>query len=269
MNSDPAGRPAHPALQKFLARLLRRSTLDAEEQQALLQLPCRVVQVQPRMDIVSPGETVNHACLVSKGLVARFDQMRDGRRQIAAFHIPGDMCDLHSVVAPTAAWGMAALGASTILHIPHVELRRLAHTYPRIAMAFWRDGTADASILAKWVGNLGRQAAQPRLAHLLCELGTRMEVAGLGSRTCFQLDVTQEQLADALGLTAVHVNRMMQALRAEGLVATRNHVVEIENWNALATTAEFDPAYLLLNEPSRSTPRHDLGSDRVEVTWSG
>lgn len=240
---------SHSALEKFLARLLRRSTLGAEEQQAILSLSHRTVQVQPRADIVSPGETVGHACLVAKGLVARFDQMRDGKRQIAAFHIPGDMCDLHSVVAPTAAWGMAALTAGTVLFIPHTELRKLATTYPHIAMAFWRDGTVDSSVLAKWVGNLGRQDARARLAHLLCEMGTRFELAGLGSRSCFVLDATQEQLADALGLTAVHVNRTMQGLRRDGLVTTRSHTVEVSDWSRLVQAADFDPVYLLIDSP--------------------
>lgn len=243
-----------PALERFLARLLRRSALTAEEQQAILQIPCRTVEVRPRTDIVSPGETLDHACLVARGIVARFDQMRDGRRQIVAFHIAGDMCDLHSLVAPTAAWGMAALTQSTVVHVPHQDLRRLAFKFPQIALAFWRDGTADSSILAKWVGNLGRQDARARVAHVLCELGTRMEAAGLAiGRTCFTLDITQEQLADAVGLTAVHVNRTMQALRRMELIATSGRTVNVKDWDGLAETAEFNPDYLLLNDHAEWT----------------
>jgi CRP-like cAMP-binding protein len=186
--------------------------------------------------------------LISKGLAVRFDQMRDGRRQIAAFHIPGDMCDLHSVVAPTAAWGIGTLAPTTVLHVPHDELRALAVRYPAIAMAFWRDGTTDASVLAKWVGNLGRQDAHARLAHLLCEMGLRMECAGLGTRSEFTLDASQEQLADALGLTSVHVNRMLQRLRSEGLIGSANRNVTIQDWDGLAAVGEFDPAYLLLDQ---------------------
>lgn len=245
---------AHPALQRFLARLLRRSVLGPREQQAILTVPYRTVQARQRTDLVSPGETVKHACLVAKGVVGRYDQMRDGRRQIVAFHIPGDMCDLHSVVAPTAAWGMAALTACNIIHVPHAELRRLAIDFPSIALAFWRDVTVDSCVLAKWVGNLGRQDAKARIAHVMCEFGIRMEVAGLApSRTHFDFDITQEQLADAVGLTAVHVNRTIQALRREGLIETRGHMVHIEDWKALAEIAEFDPAYLLLDDHARWT----------------
>ncbi|HVM22493.1 MAG TPA: Crp/Fnr family transcriptional regulator [Sphingomicrobium sp.] len=223
-----------------------RSPLSPEEQRAVLRLEGKPANIPARHDIVSPGETVIHACLVARGVAARFDQMRDGQRQIASFHLPGDMCDLHSVVAPTAAWGIAALNATTVLFIPHRELRELAQAYPGIAFAFWRESTVDGSILAKWVGNLGRQDARARIAHILCEFGLRSELAGLGTRSLFTLGLTQEQLADAAGLTAVHVNRTLQSLRASGLVATRGHAVEVPDWQRLADVAEFDPSYLLL-----------------------
>lgn len=239
---------SHAALERFLARLLSRSNLNAEEQRAILQLPYRVSKVHARMDVVAPGETVDQSCLVASGLLARFDQMRDGQRQISAFHIPGDMCDLHSVVAPKAGWGIAALAASTVLYVPHSSLREIATSYPAIAMAFWLDGTTDASILAKWVGNLGRQDARARLAHLFCEFGIRLERAGLGTKSCFVLEATQEQLADAVGLTPVHVNRTMQRLRSEGVLATHNRTIAIEDWDRLVGIAEFDPGYLLLQE---------------------
>jgi CRP-like cAMP-binding protein len=237
---------ADQALEKFLKRILSRSRLSSEEQRAILALKGRVSRAAPRVDIVSPGETVEHACLVAEGIAGRFDQMRNGQRQITSFHIPGDMCDLHSVVAPTAAWGIAAVSPATVVFVPHASLRELVVTYPCIALAFWRDGTADASVLAKWVGNLGRQDARARLAHILCEFGIRIEQAGLGTRTSFNLAITQEQLADAAGLTSVHVNRTLQRLRAECLIATRSQHIEIPDWQQLVAVAEFDSAYLLL-----------------------
>jgi len=236
---------AEAALERFLSRLLNRSSLSKVEQGAILRLSGRVSTFRPRVDIVVPGQHVDYACLVGRGIAARFDQMRNGQRQLAAFYIPGDMCDLHSIVAPTAAWGITAISATTIVHVPHAQLCKAIADHPNLALAFWRDGTADASILAKWLGNLGRQDARARLAHILCEFGIRMEAAGLGTRTAFDLPISQEQLADALGLTPVHVNRTMQRLRAEGLVWTHNQRIEILDWAGLAATAEFDPIYLL------------------------
>ncbi|WP_241233674.1 Crp/Fnr family transcriptional regulator [Altericroceibacterium xinjiangense] len=235
------------ALSLFLDRLLRRSVLSAEEQGAILNLRSHAFQAEGRSDIVSPGQKVDHACLVVDGLVGRFDQMAaDGRRQTTAFHLPGDMCDLHSVVAPVAGWGIEAIATSTVLHIPHRDLRALATSYPAIALAFWRDTTADASILGKWVSNVGRRNAPARTAHLVCEIGIRMEQAGLGERTRYTFAATQVQLADALGLTPVHVNRTLQALRADGLLRIEQRMVHVDDWDRLAVLAEFDPEYLLI-----------------------
>jgi CRP-like cAMP-binding protein len=238
---------SHAALSRFLSRLLRRSALGPKEQQAILNLSSRAEQFKANHDIVSPGQTVGHACLIAHGFAARYDQMADGLRQLTAFHIDGDMADLHSLVCPTAAWGIIALTTTTVRFVPHCELRQLVADHPAIAIAFWRDGTADASILAKWVGNLGRRDARARLAHVICETGLRMEVAGLGSRDQLWFDISQTNLADALGLTPVHVNRTFQALRAEGLIRSQSHTLYIDDWARLAGVAEFDPDYLLLS----------------------
>lgn len=237
----------YSALSRFLRRLLRRSILGVEEQNAILNLRSHAAQVQKNERIVSPGETIDQACLVVDGMIGRFDQMLDGRRQTVAFHLPGDMCDLHSVVSPTVGWGLEAITTTTILWIPHPDLTALVEKYPAIAMAFWRDTTTDASILAKWASNLGRRAAPARLAHLLCELGLRAEQASLGSRNDFPLEATQIQLADALGLTPVHINRTMQFLKREQLVHTVGGVVYVPDFDRLACLADFDPTYLLLD----------------------
>lgn len=127
-----------------------------------------------------PDQITSHACRIVKGLAGRFDQMRDGRRQTTALHIAGDMCDLDSVVQPKASWSITALTHVRVLFVPHQALLEAAFENPGLAIAFWRDSTADGSMLAKWIGNLGRKDAAARLAHLFCEMGLRMEVAGLG-----------------------------------------------------------------------------------------
>lgn len=232
------------ALDLFLQRLLLRSVLSNEQREAIRALPRRDASVAPGRDIVRPGETADHACLVVEGLVSRFDMLLDGRRQTVALYIPGDMCDLHSVPVPMSGWGLEALTPTQVLFVPHDAMRELVKD-PDLALAFWRDTTVDASILAKWVANLGRKNAPPRVAHLLCELGVRMEQAGIGSRTAFPLPMTQAQLADVVGLTPVHLNRTLKALAVEGVALSRG-AVRIADWPALAQMAEFDPTYLLL-----------------------
>lgn len=244
-------------LHPFLKRLLDRSTLNPGERDAILSLKGQRCQARANADIVSPGEVATHSYLVLEGLVGRFGQLFDGRRQITAFHVVGDMCDLHSLVFPKVGWSIQALTPTTLFKVPHHDLRRIAGEYPAIAEAFWRDCVVDASILSQWVVNLGRRDARMRLAHLLCEMGVRMEQTGLGTRLCYELHLTQSQLADALGLTSVHVNRVLQSLRRDAVIATPNRQVRVLDWDRLATLGEFDQGYL----ETGPHPRFTVGSD--------
>jgi CRP-like cAMP-binding protein len=139
------------ALQQFVNRLASRSSLSQDEGDAILSLPGREKKLAAHVDFVRLGERVDHASLVVEGLVARFGQTREGARQITCLHIPGDMADLPSVVSPTSAWGLTALTPSTILRVPHADIRRLAARQPGVAEAFWRDCVADGSIFSEWV----------------------------------------------------------------------------------------------------------------------
>jgi len=233
-----------PDLQRFLDRLTSRSVLSEEEQQAILNLPCRSEHVQANRDFVPLGERVDHACLVVDGIVGRFGQNSDGKRQITAMHIPGDMADLHSVVQPTGASALQALSIATILRVPHAALRAAAARYPALAEALWRDCMVDASVLSQWVVNVGRRDARERVAHLLCEMAVRLHVAPAEGEIVFPFAVTQTQLADATGLTSVHVNRTLQALRRDGLAQVSSRAVHIADWDALVAVGDFDTAYL-------------------------
>lgn len=232
------------AIQLFLNRMCNRSALTSAETEAMLTLPGRVIRMPARTDIVCPGDLTDHACLIVDGLAGRFGQVIDGRRQITALHIAGDMCDLHSVVTPRVSWALQTLCPSTVMRIPHRALHQVARTYPTLAEAFWRDCSVDASILSQWVVNVGRRDARSRTAHLLCEMALRMEVAGLGSRMNFRLEATQAQIGDATGLTSVHVNRVYRLLRDSGALTIEGREVRILDWDALVAIADFDPDYL-------------------------
>jgi CRP-like cAMP-binding protein len=231
------------SLQPFLDRLTSRSVLSQEEQQAILGLPTRAFQAARNQDFVQLSKRVDHACVIVDGLVGCFDQNPNGGRQITAVHIPGDMPDLLSVVLPTATTGLQALSITTILQIPHRALREVAAAYPAVAEAFWRDCIVDTMIMGQWVVNVGRRNAKQRLAHLLCEMAVRLKASTAEGRVTFPLRMTQEQLADATGLTPVHVNRCLTALRDIG-VTFRASTVRIEDWTELVNAADFDPSYL-------------------------
>ncbi|GAA4744265.1 Crp/Fnr family transcriptional regulator [Sphingomonas daechungensis] len=209
----------------------------------MLDLPAYAEQVRANRDFVRLGETLDHSCLVVAGYVGRFEQNSDGVRQITALHIPGDMADLHSVVQPEATSALQALATTTILRVPHNAVRAATAAFPALAEALWRDCMVDSSILSQWVVNVGRRDARTRIAHLLCEIAVRLQVAPARGEILFPFPLTQNHLADATGLTAVHVNRTIQSLRLDGL-ADIKHNARIPDWNALAEAGDFDPDYL-------------------------
>jgi len=233
-------------LAQFLRRLMVRSQLSAAQQHAIRSLPGRIERLRAGHDVIVPGEHTDESCTVVRGLMSRFDMMLDGGRQTVALYLPGEMCDLHSVPVPTSGWGLETLTETTVLFVPHEALRALTHD-ASLALALWRDTTVDGSVLAKWVANMGRKQAVARVAHLLCELGTRVEQLGLGARNAYALPMTQAQMAEAAGMTSVHLNRTLKALADRGISFTRG-TVRIADWQATVRLAEFDPAYLLLPE---------------------
>ena len=241
-------------LERFVDRLTRRSILTAQEREAIRKLPAHAAQVHSNRDFVQLGEQLDHSCLVVAGYVGRFEQNSSGMRQITALHIPGDMADLHSVVQPEATSALQALSTATILRIPHSAIRTTAADFPAIAEALWRDCMVDAAVLAQWVLNVGRRDAKCRMAHLLCEIATRPGVAPAKGEVSFPFPVTQTQLADVTGLTAVHVNRTIQALRRDGLADIRVNA-RIFDWDALVAAGDFDADYLQVNvKPQRRLP---------------
>jgi CRP-like cAMP-binding protein len=147
-------------------------------------------------------------------------------------------------VQPIPTSALQALSVTTILRIPHAAIRAAARTYPAVAEALWRDCMIDAAILSEWVVNVGRRDARTRVAHLLCEMATRLGGRIEGDGVIFDFAVTQTQVGEATALTPVHVNRTLQSLRAGGLVDWRTRIVHLPQWHALAELAEFDPTYL-------------------------
>lgn len=247
------------ALSLFVQRIEARSPIGAQERSALLALPGTVQEVAANQDFVRLGEEMHHACLVASGIVARFAQLEDGSRQIIGFHIPGDMVDLYSLMLPRAPSPMQALTNVTIVNLPHRALREVAFRHPGLASALWRDCVVDGRIVAQWLVNLGRRYARARTAHLLCDMAVRYAQIGLFKGGAYPFPVTQEQLADALGLTSVHVNRSLKLLREDGLVRLTRNMAIVLDWEGLQGAAEFDPDYLHL-QPAHGAALRSIAS---------
>ena len=139
---------------------------------------------------------------------------------------------------------MQALTKAVVVWIPMKELRAVAMSLPNIATALWRDSLIDAAIFREWVLNVGRRDAKTRIAHMLCEFIVRCVTAGLGSPQMIKLPFNQEEIADATGLTPVHVNRMLREMDEEGLIVRTGRTLEIQDWPRFRRVATFDEAYL-------------------------
>jgi CRP-like cAMP-binding protein len=195
---------------------------------------------------VREQEKPRECCVLLSGFAIRHKTTGNGNRQIFSIHMPGDFVDLHNSLLRTADHSIEALCVSTGAFIPVEAVKQLAFDRPAIGQAMWYETLVDGSIFREWTLNVGRRDALTRTAHLLCEFAVRMHAVGLGDGHRFQLPMTQQELSDALGLTAVHLNRRLKALRDEGLIETNKRSVTIIDYPRLAQMGDFDSRYLHL-----------------------
>ncbi|MEG3086354.1 Crp/Fnr family transcriptional regulator [Sphingomonas sp. PB4P5] len=237
---------ARHGLSLWLDRLTLRSTLTDAECEAILALPGELELIRPNRDFVRLGEQVDRACLVVSGLAGRFGQTRDGERQMTALHIPGDMADLHSVVLPKAATALQSVSETLIYRVPHSAVHKLASQSLALAEAFWRDCMVDAAALSQWALVNARLSAKGRVAHLLCEMASRFSKEDCRAEQVIDWPLTQTTLGDTTGLTPVHVNRTLRALREAGAAHITDKRLHILDWKLLQSIGEFDARYLAL-----------------------
>ncbi|HYZ48970.1 MAG TPA: Crp/Fnr family transcriptional regulator [Sphingomonas sp.] len=215
---------------------------------ALQGLPVRQQVFEAGRYIVREGSSPDHSALILSGIAYRHKVTVDGARQIVAMHIAGDFVDLEGALLRVADHNVQALTRCEVALVPTNALRALLDAHSNLAVAMWIDTLIDGSIFREWIVNVGRRDARARIAHLLCEFARRLEVAGLADPGGYQLPMTQEQLADATGLTAVHVNRTLKALERDGLVVRHRRFVDIPVWQHLRDVAGFNELYLHLDQ---------------------
>ena len=219
-----------------------RPKLDGAD--SLRSLVTREVAFTSRQDVIRQGDTPRAVHLVLDGYGCRHRLLGDGRRQITAILVPGDLCDLEAVMRGRADHGVATLTPCVIGEISAEHVDDMDGLDPVLRRILWRQLLRDEAIAREWMVVLGRRTAKERLAHLLCELRHRMQAVGLGRDDSFGLDVTQADLADVLGLSVVHVNRTLQDLRQSGVIEFGRKLLRIVDPAALADMAGFDPRYL-------------------------
>src|SRR5262245_46175850 len=227
-----------PVIRKL--RNLGDAQSDAELEAVLKRIKVRA-RASRGEDIIGPGNASRHFTVLLDGVACSYERLKDGNRQIYAFRYPGDFCDLSRHVLPESnnEVAVAALTDCSIGTIEHEDLEQLIAQYPSLGLALWRATMLEASILL----NIGRQPALQRVAHLLCEQLARREAVGINSAT---IPLTQVDLADAVGLSIVHINRTVQELRRLGILSAKGPAIEIANRAGLVALANFDGRYLNL-----------------------
>lgn len=240
--------PDQHALGMLIRKLESITTLSDAERQAVQSLPVRIHNLSARQDIVRDGDQPTHCCLILDGWACRYKLLSQGKRQILSFHIPGDIPDLQSLHIHTMDHSLATLTKAIVAFIPHESLRDLTARFPNLAAVFWRDTLIDAGIFREWLVSMGRRSAFEHVAHLFCELYLKLQAVGLAGDHRCPLPLTQTDLADALGLTPVHINRVLKEMRGRTLITLRSQMLVIEAWDELLRVSEFDPTYLQLEK---------------------
>jgi CRP-like cAMP-binding protein len=228
----------------LIRKLERLAKLNDDDRNAISTLPFNIAEAAAGTHLVREGDRPTDCCLLLKGYACRYKLTSQGGRQIVSFHIPGDMLDLQHLMLTRADHSVSTITNATVAWVSVASLRHLLETRPAVNEALWRDALIDASIFREWVLNVGRRDGKSRVAHMLCEFAARREAVGLGSIERFELPMSQDEIADATGMTPIHVNRMLQALAEDGVIARNKRHVHILDWDGLKHAADFDPAYL-------------------------
>ncbi len=228
----------------LVRKLSRHVPLEPEDRAALLALPATLRTLDPSTYLLREGDPPQYCAVLASGFAYRQKLTGEGARQIVSLHIPGEALDLQSLYLDVADHNIQTLTRAEVALVPRAAMRDLVQTRPAIAHAVMVEILVEGSISREWTLNIGRRDAQTRLAHLLCEVAVRLDAQGLSGGEGYELPMTQEQLGDALGLTAVHVNRTLKALEAQGLIVRNRRHVGIPQWTPLRDVGDFTSRYL-------------------------
>lgn len=220
--------------------------LSDEERAMLEQAVADRRRLPARATLVERGEALSHSTMLIAGFMIRYIDDFEGRRQIVAFHVPGDFVDLHGFPLKVLDHSIATLTETQIATVPHAALKRLTDADIEFARKLWASTLLEASTHREWLFRLGRLDAAGRVAHFLAETNARLGAIGLSDGTGYDLPVTQTDLAEITGLTSIHVNRVLRMMREEGVCTFRSSRVEIADLDRLERIGQFDPTYLYL-----------------------
>ena len=238
-------------IEAHLKKLRARDTISAEEETAIRAMILEVREFPADVTVVHHGHDLSESLLLLDGWMARTKSMADGQQQISELQFCGDFLDLHSFTLKRLEHNVLTLTAAKVAVVPHEDFGELIDRFPHLGRVYWMMNNIDAAIHREWTASLGRRSALERMAHLFCEIFVRLELVGQTNGNSYDFPLTQQELAECLGLTAVHVNRTLQELRKRGLVVVARGRVTIPDLHALKAAGEFDPDYLFLEKRPR------------------
>ncbi len=233
------------ALHLHLAAFAALSSADRKLLDAAVARKVRTIG--PRKDIISEGERPRVVNVLLSGWAMRYKQLSDGRRQILSFFIPGDLCDANVFILGQMDHSIGTLTEVTYAEISATDFEHMMECSTRITKALWWSELVTLAVQREWTTNIGQRSAYERLANMFCELLARLHLVGLADGNSFDFPLTQNDLADATGMTAVHVNRTLQQLRRDGLIDLNNRHVTVTDPEGLKAAAQFNPNYLHLD----------------------
>jgi CRP-like cAMP-binding protein len=234
------------------------TSLDPEELAAIDGLLQDRQNLPRHHEIVRAGDSSAKLHILLDGWAIRYKILTSGVRQVVALVLPGDPCDLDGILVNRQDSSVATISAATIATVPRDALLGIGRTYPRLAdMLLWLT-TLDNAMMSERVASLVKRSAQESVAHLFCELALRLATVGMQKGNSFPMLLTQELIGDTLGLTPVHVNRVLQGLRSDGLIELREQVLTITDWQGLKAIAGFEASYLHLSGMRELDDQHAM-----------
>jgi len=218
--------------------------LSPEELKRLAEMQSSPMMVKRGKQLVEEGQTGHKAFVLQGGWACSYKSLPNGARQIISFPIAGDCVGLRSILLRTADHSFSALTDAVVTPVERPQILKCVTEYPRLGAALLWAASRDEAMVVEHLVNIGRRTAIERTAHFFMELAERLSLVGLATQTEFKCPLSQYVLADALGLTAIHVNRVLRQLREQDLLTLRKGSVRIHDLNRLRKLAGFQGGYL-------------------------
>jgi CRP-like cAMP-binding protein len=238
-------------IEAHLKKLRVRDDISGEEEEAIRSAMLEIRQVAADAPVIRHGRDLHESILLLEGWMARTTAMASGHQQISELQFSGDFVDLHGLTLKRLDHNVIAITDCRYAVFPHDRLRRMLEKHPHLTRVYWLMTNIDAAIHREWTVSLGRRAAPSRMAHLFCEIRERLRIVGQTTGNSYQFPLTQQELGDCLGITAVHVNRTLQGLRRRNLIEVEKGWVTILDLPGLMALGEFENDYLYLDKRPR------------------